>query len=180
MTFWPYIDVSPAFYHWYHNRHQSKMIWFKDGENWNHLYWSPGRCIRKLQVQNIISIYSTKMMYLLIINTESKYIAVITTLVLSFLWKLTCIFLAAAKKLQEHFCPSVHPSVLPSVSLSIHPSVEPFHNVPVFTINKSEVHAKSQDQRTKVKLTEVKTQFNHFRTVTLDCFYIWCTKLGTT
>ena len=36
----------------------------------------------------------------------------------------------------------------------------------VITIDKSDVHAKSQGQRSKVKVTEVKTQFSRFRTVT--------------
>ena len=36
----------------------------------------------------------------------------------------------------------------------------------VITNDKSEVHAKGQGQRSKVKVTEVTTQLNHFRTVT--------------
>ena len=59
------------------------------------------------------------------------------------------------------------PSVCPSVRLS-----HLFHHVPimkfsgVITNDKSDVHAKGQGQRSKVKVTEVTTQLNRFRTVT--------------
>ena len=36
----------------------------------------------------------------------------------------------------------------------------------VISIDKSDVHAKGQGQRSKVKVREVKTQFARFRTVT--------------
>ena len=36
----------------------------------------------------------------------------------------------------------------------------------VITNDQSDVHAKGQSQRSKVKVTEVKTQLNGFRTVT--------------
>ena len=36
----------------------------------------------------------------------------------------------------------------------------------VITNDQSKVHAKGQGQRSKVKVTEVTTQLNHFRTVT--------------
>ena len=36
----------------------------------------------------------------------------------------------------------------------------------VIAIDKSDVHAKGQGQRSKVKDTEVKTQFSRFQTVT--------------
>ena len=34
------------------------------------------------------------------------------------------------------------------------------------TIDKSDIRARGQGQRSKVKVTEVKTQISHFRTVT--------------
>ena len=43
----------------------------------------------------------------------------------------------------------------------------------VITINKSDVHAKGQGQRSKVKVTDVKTQFSRFRTVTPVWIHIW-------
>ena len=43
----------------------------------------------------------------------------------------------------------------------------------VITNDQSEVHAKGQDQRSKVKVTEVKTQLNRFRTVTSVWIHIW-------
>ena len=77
-------------------------------------------------------------------------------------------FLAATKQLLEHFCPSVR--------LYVRPSVTPFHYVPIIVsswnfqevlpMTKSDVHAKDQGQRSKVKVTEVKTQLSRFRTVT--------------
>ena len=59
----------------------------------------------------------------------------------------------------------------------------PFHYVPiivsswifsgVITNGRSDVHAKSQGQRSKVKVTEVKTQFSRFRTLTPVSSHIW-------
>ena len=43
----------------------------------------------------------------------------------------------------------------------------------VITNDKSEVHAKGQEQRSKVKVTEVNTQLNRFRTVTPVWIHIW-------
>ena len=66
--------------------------------------------------------------------------------------------------------------VRPSVSLSVCPSVTPFlpcshHRIimkfsGVITMVKSDVHAKGQGQRSKVKVTEVNTQLSRFRTLT--------------
>ena len=43
----------------------------------------------------------------------------------------------------------------------------------VITLEKSDVHAKGQGQKSKVKVMEVKTQFSRFRTVTPVWIYIW-------
>ena len=43
----------------------------------------------------------------------------------------------------------------------------------VITNDKSDVHAKGQGQRSKVKVTEVNTQLNCFRTVTPAWIHIW-------
>ena len=74
-------------------------------------------------------------------------------------------------------------SVCLSVCLSVRPSVTPFspcshHRIimkfsGVITNDKSDVHAKDQGQRSKVKVTEVNTQLNRFRTVTLVWIHIW-------
>ena len=63
-----------------------------------------------------------------------------------------------------------------SVRLSVCPSVTPFwlcshHRIimefsGVVTNDKSDVHAKGQGQRSKVKITEVNSQLSRFRTVT--------------
>ena len=81
-------------------------------------------------------------------------------------------FLAATKQLNEWY----FPSVCLSVCLSVCPSVTPFwlcshHQIimkfpGVITNDKSDVHAKGQGQRSKVKVTEVMTPFSRFRTVT--------------
>ena len=82
------------------------------------------------------------------------------------------LFLAATKQLYEWFSPSVRPSVCLSVCLSVTPFWLCSHHriimkfSGVVTSDKSDVHAKSQGQRSKVKVTEVTTQLNRFRTVT--------------
>ena len=71
-------------------------------------------------------------------------------------------------------------SVCPSVCLSVRPSVTPFwqcfshRTIPkisgVFIIDRRDVHAKGQCQRSKVKVTEVMTPFSRFQTITLFAF----------
>ena len=76
-------------------------------------------------------------------------------------------------------CLSVCLSVRPSVRLSVTPfSPCSHHHIimkfsGVITNDKSDVHAKGQGQRSKVKVTEVNTQLNRFRTVTLVWIHIW-------
>ena len=88
-------------------------------------------------------------------------------------------FLAATKQLYDWFSPSVCLSVCPSVRLSVTPfSPCSHHHIimkfsGVITNDKSDVHAKGQGQRSKVKVTEVNTQLNLFRTVTLVWIHIW-------
>ena len=69
-----------------------------------------------------------------------------------------------------------------SNSFCVCPSVTPFspcsHHIimkfsGVITIDQSDVHEKGHDQRSNVKVTEVKTQFNSFRTVIPVCICIW-------
>ena len=71
-------------------------------------------------------------------------------------------FLAATKQLYEWFSPSVRPSVTPFWLCFHHRIIITFSGV--ITNDKSDVHAKGQ--RSKVKVTEVMTPFNRFRTVT--------------
>ena len=94
-------------------------------------------------------------------------------------WPLVNIFLAATKQLYKWYFPSVCLSVRPSVC----PSVTPFspcshHRIimkfsGVITMVKSDVHAKGQGQRSKVKVTEVNTQLSRFRTLTPVWIHIW-------
>ena len=78
---------------------------------------------------------------------------------------------------------SVCPSVCLSVRLSVRLSVTPFspcshHRIimkfsGVITMVKSDVHAKGQGQRSKVKVTEVNTQLSRFRTLTPVWIHVW-------
>ena len=74
---------------------------------------------------------------------------------------------------------SVRLSVRPSVCLSVTPFWLCCHHriimkfSGVITSDKSDVHAKGQGQRSKVKVTEVTTQLNRFRTVTPVWIHMW-------
>ena len=85
------------------------------------------------------------------------------------------VFLAATKQLYEWSFPSVCLSVCLSVTpfwlCSHHRIIMKFSGV--ITNDKSDVHAKGQGQRSKVKVTEVNTQLNRFRTVTPVWIHIW-------
>ena len=74
----------------------------------------------------------------------------------------------AALQMVFSVCPSVRLSVRLSVTpfwlCSHHPIIMKFSGV--ITNDQSKVHAKGQGQRSKVKVTEVTTQLNRFRTVT--------------
>ena len=89
------------------------------------------------------------------------------------------LFLAATKQLYEWFSPSVRLSVCLSVCLSVTPFWLCYHHrvimkfSGVITKDQGKVHAKGQGQRSKVKVTEVTTQLNRFRTVTPVWIHIW-------
>ena len=91
----------------------------------------------------------------------------------------TPVFLAATKQLYKWYFPSVCPSVCPSVRLSVTPFWLCSHHriimkfSGVITNDQRKVHAKGQGQRSKVKVTEVTTQLNRFRTVTPVWIHIW-------
>ena len=84
-------------------------------------------------------------------------------------------FLAATKQLYEWYFLSVRPSVRLSVTpfwlCSHHRIIMKFSGV--ITNDQRKVHAKDQGQRSKVKVTEVTTQLNRFRTVTPVWIHIW-------
>ena len=86
-------------------------------------------------------------------------------------WLCTDLFLAATKQLYEWSFPSVCLSVTPFWLCSHHRIIMKFSGV--ITNDKSDVHAKGQGQRSKVKVTEVNTQLNRFRTVTPVWIDIW-------
>ena len=76
-------------------------------------------------------------------------------------------------------CLSVRLSVCPSVCLSVTPFLLCSHHriimkfSGVITNDQGKIHAKGQGQRSKVKVTEVTTQLNRFRTVTPVWIHIW-------
>ena len=92
-------------------------------------------------------------------------------------------FLAATKQLYKWYFPSVCPSVRLSICPSVRLSVTPFwlcshHRIimkfsGVITNDRRKVHAKGQGQRSKVKVTEVTTHLNRFRTVTPVWIHLW-------
>ena len=85
----------------------------------------------------------------------------------------------AALWMVQSVCPSVRLSVCPSVCLSVTPFWLCYHHriimkfSGVITKDQGKVHAKGQGQRSKVKVTEVTTQLNRFRTVTPVWIHIW-------
>ena len=85
------------------------------------------------------------------------------------------VFLAATKQLYEWYFLSVRLSVCPSVTpfwlCSHHRIIMKFSEV--VTTDQGKVHANGQGQRSKVKVTEVTTQLNRFRTVTPVWIHIW-------
>ena len=89
------------------------------------------------------------------------------------------VFLAATKQLYKWYFPSVCLSVCPSVRLSVTPFWLCSHHriimkfSGVITSDRSDVHAKGQGQRSKVKVTEVTTQLYRFRTVTPVWIHVW-------
>ena len=78
------------------------------------------------------------------------------------------LFLAATKQLYKWYFSSVRLSIRLSHF---------FHHVPiiisVITNDKNKAHAKGLGQRSKVKVTEIKTQLNCFWTVTPVWIHIW-------
>ena len=93
--------------------------------------------------------------------------------IIKFHWSV--FFLAATKQLYDWFSPSVRlpvcPSVTPFSPCSHHRIIMKFSGV--ISNDKSDVHAKGQCQRSKVKVTEVNAQLNRFRTVTQVWIHIW-------
>ena len=80
----------------------------------------------------------------------------------------------AALQMVFSVCPSVRLSVRLShlfLLCSHHRIIIKFSGV--ISNDQSKVHAKDQGQKSKVKVTEVKTQLNRFRTVTPVWIYIW-------
>ena len=81
----------------------------------------------------------------------------------------------AALEMVFSVCLSVRPSVRLSVTpfwlCSHHRIIMKFSGV--ITNDQRKVHAKGQGQRSKVKVTEVTTQLNRFRTVTPVWIHIW-------
>ena len=90
-----------------------------------------------------------------------------------YVWIFSCD--QAALQMVFSVCLSVRPSVCLSVTpfspCSHHRIIMKFSGV--ITMVKSDVHAKGQGQRSKVKVTEVNTQLSRFRTLTPVWIHIW-------
>ena len=80
-------------------------------------------------------------------------------------------FLAATKQLYEWFSPSVCPSVCHTF-FTMFPAPY-YHEIFVIVDDRSDVHARGQGQRSKVKVTEVMTLLSRFGTVTPVWIHIW-------
>ena len=76
-----------------------------------------------------------------------------------------------AQSVRLAVCLSVRPSVTPFLPCSHHCIIMKFSGV--ITMIRSDVHAKVQGQRTKVKVREVNTQLSSFRTLTPLWIHIW-------
>ena len=81
------------------------------------------------------------------------------------------IFLAATKQLYECYFLSVYPSVRPSHLFDYVPIIVSSWNF--INDGQSEIYAKGQGQKSKVKVTEVKTELNRFRSVTPVWIHTW-------
>ena len=125
--------------------------------NW---LWAPGRFTKKHFLQLIL----TKKNFHLI-----KYL--LATFIFSCdqaaLWMVQSVCLSVCLSVR----PSVRLSVTPFWLCSHYPIIMKFSGV--ITSDKSDVRAKGQGQRSKVKVTEVTTQLNRFRTVTPVWIHIW-------
>ena len=101
----------------------------------------------------------------------------LTILVMILSWVFSCdqAALWMVQSLRLSVCPSVRPSVRLSVTpfwlCSHHRIIMKFSGI--ITSDRSDVHAKGQGQRSKVKVTEVTTQLYRFRTVTPVWIHIW-------
>ena len=87
------------------------------------------------------------------------------------LWMVFSVRLSVCPSVCLSVCPSVCPSVTPFWLCSHHRIIMKFSGV--ITRDQGKVHAKGQGQRSKVKVTEVTTQLNRFRTVTPVWIHIW-------
>ena len=81
------------------------------------------------------------------------------------------VFLAVTKQLYKHFFLSVRLSVCLWCFFHCHRIIMKFSEV--ITIDRSDVHAKGQGQRSKVKVTEVMAPLSRFQTVTPVWINIW-------
>ena len=97
-----------------------------------------------------------------------KYVIVIEHI---FVLTMNNYFLAANKQLNEWYFLSVCPSVTPFWLCSHYRIIMKFSGVIIR--DQGKVHAKDQGQRSKVKVTEVTTQLNRFRTETPVWIHIW-------
>ena len=137
---------------------------------------------------NVIS-SAKKDLILLAVETENIYVFMDLIPHIVYLWLQCCPFcdcyfnVTLWCKLLFFSCDQAALQMVFSVRLSVCLSVTPFspcshHRIimkfsGVITMVKSDVHAKGQGQRSKVKVTEVNTQLSRFRTLTPGWIHIW-------
>ena len=83
----------------------------------------------------------------------------------------TCIMLWVCSYWKTTGRPSVRPSVTPFSLRSSQWIIPKF--LGVFIINRHDVHAKDQGQRSKITVTEIMTPFSPFRSITPVWIHIW-------
>ena len=90
-------------------------------------------------------------------------------------WSPNCAVLPVTTKLQEHFCPPVYPSVRLSVCHNFSQCSSDCNNMKNYiTIDKSDVYANGQNQRSKSERSkQILPQFESFRTVSPVWIYRW-------
>ena len=117
--------------------------------------------------------------HLMMFPLLSKFPRNFVSILSAFQWSESYNIFSWTKQLYDWFSPSVRPSVCLSVCLSVTPFWLCCHHriimkfPEVITKDQGKVHAKGQGQRSKVKVTEVTTQLNRFRTVTPVWIDIW-------
>ena len=176
MIYW-HIYVSPG-----HNE-LNKLAWRHIFIYSFHRLLDQHQCTNEYQIQLLMIFYDDRCFQCHFLECAHLNIGVIIyiyqLLTLTHIFKVVCSWLFSCDQAALWMVQSVRPSVCPSVRLSVTPFWLCSHHriimkfSGVITSDKSDVHAKDQGQRSKVKVTEVTTKLNRFRTVTPVWIHMW-------